>query len=350
MFGVFGAYLALAYTAGHLLRAPELGRITVFAAFVLMGFAVVDATRSKQHAKYPLSLVRPFIRLIVGYWIALVFSLGVLVLMGEANARAFAGDFGIPTTVAAWFMNLAGIFPALDAHDVEPRIIPVAWALSYLWFYVVLALIGAFATPWRVGIVSILGLAYHAIGIATRQPIEFHDRTLIAVALPFAIGAALVSKGIRFANATRLRPPQVMACHMAVAFLCMAASYISMSVFRNDPAATAGRWIDFLSLGAALVMTSAWLGAFDAAGKTCSSAERAVGDYAYPLFLFHMPAALLTSQILFGRPVAGMNLPGFLNAVAAIGLSVLAGYIMNKLTAIIRRDPRLSGKLRHPSE
>lgn len=165
------------------------GVYAVFGFYILSGY-LMTLIMHKNYGftadgikKYALNR---FLRIFPIYWVSIIFSLGLILLVGEKFTSSYHDNIFFPSGLE-WFFNLFIIFPLRDAA----RLTPPAWALTVeLFFYVCIGL----GLSKRKNVVLwwfFLSVLYHLVVNLLGLDAVYKYNLITAASLPFATGALI---------------------------------------------------------------------------------------------------------------------------------------------------------------
>ncbi|HEY9880472.1 MAG TPA: acyltransferase [Leptolyngbyaceae cyanobacterium] len=292
---MFGAFrLALAFIVFRTHTASVAGGVyAVFAFFVLSGYLMTLV----MHKSYGYSiggrlrfLLNRFLRIYPPYWVALIGTLALMLLMGETVWETSYERLRFPETLADWFKN---VFLAFRPFPPETIFVPPAWALSVELFWYLAICLGASRTRRRCLIWLIGSLLYS--GTAWYMGVSWEDRyaSLQAASLPFALGSALFFI------------PADLKWSLSIPVWLLAELLLGNFVIGNAQGLIFGLYFYLnIFLSACLVLTlSNYRG-----GKL----DAEMGSLSYPLYLLHWPVSVVIGHLLGlgkGYPLFWLSVP-----------------------------------------
>lgn len=188
MFGTYRTLLALMVVTQHLAGVHVLGAYAVFGFYILSGYLMT----SILHTNYGYSVagmgsyaLNRFLRIYPMYWVSILFSVSLILLLDANYVAAYHEAMFIPRTAYEYFKNIFLIFPSVES----PRLTPSAWALTVeLCFYILIGLGISKNKNWVIGWL-LLSLAYHLIANVLNLGWNNIYFSIPAASLPFATGA-----------------------------------------------------------------------------------------------------------------------------------------------------------------
>jgi peptidoglycan/LPS O-acetylase OafA/YrhL len=303
----------------------EFGSVAVLVFFALSGFVISEAA-DRIYAGRPVAfMVNRLLRILPHFLLATTAAILLYVLFDlTGTLRLSRGDIWNPNTAFAPLniaVNLLSFLP-IGGRLATYSFLPIAWAVGIeMVFYILLAIALAVAqttgkTPFRLSLPAAgLGIAValaplFILNIAGRAPpmFGFEPYFVYGCALYFALNG-----GGRIAWAIA-----VVACAgMAAHFLGQPAHHPVLG-FRR-------------AVGTEFAVLVALLGIMTALARVrigrLRAADQALGDFTYPLYLWHLDVMILVLSVTTGSSYAGL--------IAAVLLSLFATY---GLRAVVDRN------------
>lgn len=190
MFGTYRILLALMVVLLHLGGIPYIGAYAVFGFYILSGYLMTFI----MHKNYGYSIsgmskyaLNRFLRVYPTYWASIVFSLLIIILVGESFTRDYHSAIYLPSSITDWANNIFLFFPDME----EPRLTPPAWALTVeIFFYICIGL--GLSKNKKVTLIWLcLSMAYHIAAMLLNWSWEYRYFAIPAASLPFAMGAII---------------------------------------------------------------------------------------------------------------------------------------------------------------
>jgi peptidoglycan/LPS O-acetylase OafA/YrhL len=325
MFGIYRTLLALFVVASHLMSITVIGQYAVHGFFILSGYLMTHImTRSYGYDPKGVRAfcINRFLRLYPSYWVLCVIITPILYLAGTANTLAYNYNMGIPHDALTWLQNLGMFYADMIPMRVNPRFSPPTWALTVeIVFYALIAL-GLSKTCRRSLVWFCLSVAYMAATHVLHLENNFRYAAWMAGSLPFASGAVLYHTMDRLKpRLAWLRTRMGMLALTSVFMLnCLGGCLVVLLGLKEG----LGHGFYYLNLvlNFALVFAMAEGMPFPVSRKF----DATVGDYSYPVYLFHFPAGLAASMLLFDEPRRGFHLDGVLVMCGALPLCFAVSY------------------------
>lgn len=340
MFGTVRTTLALMVMVHHLFYPVVLGPYAVFGFYILSGYLMTLIMHESYgyHREGRINFaVNRVLRLFPMYWVAALFSVLLIAVIGGETVRDFHRSMFIPTDARSIAQNVLMIFPAWHPDTVDPRLVPTTWALTVEMFFYATICAGLSKTLARVVVWLLLSLAYVPLSYYLGGSMSDRYFPIPAASLPFAIGGLLYfgsrSPAARAAFA-RLRwsTDALFAAVIGNALL-----WIVVHLFKVGRVAELGFYLN-VAICAALFFSIITGGRVSGVGPR---ADKFIGDLSYPIYLLQWQVGLLVSVLLFGAPMhEEFSLAGLANLLAsiavAIGLSVALIYLVDHPVQALR--------------
>ena len=320
MFGVFRTSLAAEVLIGHLYFAP-ISSFAVFSFFVLSGFLMMlIMTERYGFTSYGRVrfLANRALRIFPAYWFAILLTLILTTVMGSEVVSTFQGEMTTPKTAIQWIFNLTCLFPrVLVERWGGPRLSPAAWALTVELLFYALICAGISKSIVRTVVWLLASAVYTGWALVhpSQQTLYF---SMFAGSFPFALGAfffhckdsiarRIVLLGCPYLQVTAL------VCVRWAGLLSIAA-IVSGSQPAGTPLGAAANLLNSVLTGVIVV------GLFGLpAPPFARRADRAIGDYSYPVYLLQWQSGAIASWLIFRSPQPSKNDPlVFCVAVAVV--------------------------------
>jgi len=320
MFGFFRFCLALMVVMQHLLSLPVLGHFAVHAFFILSGYLMTYVLH-KQYG-YQFSgkirfLLNRATRLYPMYWLVLILSYFVVKFVGEDFAINYREFLYVPNTLFSWFQNIFMIYWSYFPGDVSPRLSPPTWALTVeLLFYVTIA-VGISKSKVYTALWFLVSVFYIVFTYIFELDYGYRYNNIFSGSLPFAIGALIFHYREEILNVrffSRYSSVFVFGAFFLVNIvLSMVMKYKDYAGFYFEISYVTNYFICFLMICSLM--------AISVSGRYLS-VDKFFGDLSYPVYLIHWQVGLVSSWILFERPVQGHTLEGIVSFLLAIIITI----------------------------
>lgn len=311
----------------HLMSITVLGQYAVHGFFVLSGYLMTHIM-SRSYG-YDLNGIRAFVvnrflRLYPTYWVLCAMILPILYFAGPLATSEFNYNMGIPGDSSIWLQNLMMVYLDVVPMQVSPRLSPPTWALTVEILFYGLIAIGLSKTRcctliWAgLSVVYLIGTHWFDLGRSYRYS------AVMAGSLPFAAGALLYHFRSLLAARLLWLITRIGFGALIVLFLlnCLCGCLVVLFGL-NEVIGHICYYLNLL-LNFFLIFVLADGFPFQIPKKV----DAIVGDYSYPIYLFHYPAGLAASMILFGAPKRGFHMEGFLVMCASLPLCILVSYLV----------------------
>ena len=330
MFGLYRTILAINVMAYHLLSVPAIGPYAVISFFILSGFLMTTI----MHNSYGYSLiglrkyaVNRFLRLYPIYWTLITITCLIIVfIVGSDFARHYHKSMVLPSNSYQLFTNIFMVFPAFEPHSVNPRLSPATWAITIELFYYLLIGLGLSRNKKITLIWFCLSLIYSAYPIFLGGFFNLAYGNIFNTSLPFSLGAMIFfykEKVFQFLERVNISSPLTVAGIFMANLFFVSISYFFIS---DD-------WwkIEYLGRITNLILSALMVIVLYIRGSELFSRkfDKFVGDYSYPIYLFHWTAAVLASYWLYQKPVKGLSISGVIVFIFALIIVLIITYMIN---------------------
>ena len=279
-----------------------IGVFAVFGFFVISGYLMTLIMRDSYGYSFfgrRAFVVNRFLRIYPLYWVSILLVALLLVVLGGQSGLDMHRIMRMPSTAVEWFQNLALFYPAWNPADVEPKLLPVSWALAVELFFYLAICAGVSRTLRRTLVWVAISLAFVVFSVADDMPWRERYITFAAGSLPFSLGALIYHlPKLQAASLDRL------AGMLFLLLLANAAAWALRDYATWPQVSEIGFYLN-LAITAALVYSIASGGRLYI---TSRKLDRLIGDYSYPIYLFHWPLALAVSVPVFGNISHGLPL------------------------------------------
>ena len=327
MFGTYRFLLALMVIFTHLGGLGGLGSYAVFAFYMLSGYLMTLIL----HSSYGYSLtglkkysLNRFLRIFPLYWVSIIFSILIILLIGETKAFNYHKAMQIPESFLGVLKNIS---LALVWND-RPKLTPPSWALSVELFYYLCIGLGLSKNKLISICWLVISIYYHIYINLKGWGLEYSYFHVLAGSLPFSIGATLYFYKDYIAEKApvlshRMLPPTLV--------LLIIINWSIFGINRD----MAGFYINLIFCALILVglsknRTSFWIS---------NRWDQSLGALSYPMYLIHYQVGLLIIYLLqfanleIGRPNLFLTI---LSIPIVIILSLLINHFIEKPIQKIR--------------
>lgn len=320
MFGAYRTFLALLVVVMHIGGIPSLGVYAVFGFYCLSGYLMTFIMQ--ENYGYTVSGVLRYginriLRIYPVYWISIIFSFLLLVLLGHSYVTDYHDSMFMPSGLRQVFSNLAIFFPLRE----NPRLTPPAWALTVeIFFYILIAL--GISRKKSVTLVWLtLSILFHVIALLPQNNWGRYFSPM-AASLPFSSGALIYhfrSDIVRFVD--KISPKSNILAPLILVFLFFLNWSIGIITGREND-------IFFYSNHLICVAMVAVLHVPSQSPPLNKRLDKFLGDLSYPIYLFHYQVGLVVMALC---SVAGYNVqrPSIPLMLLTIPLVILVSWLVN---------------------
>lgn len=306
---------------------PVIGHYAVHGFFILSGY-LMTFVMTKSYGYTIFGGVAFFknriLRLYPSYWILFLFSIVIITVFGEEASASYRKFIYFPDTYSSLIQNLTMVYLDFFPGRVTPRVSPPTWALSVELFFYFLIAIGISKNKritifWvSISVFYMIGTHLLNLGYSSRYSILF------AGSFPFSLGALLFHYKVRVSqlirNASLIGTLRVsLFCFILNCCLAIVIEYnrFSSSLFYFS------FYLNYL-LNFIIIAVLASL----SRNQRINKLDTIVGNYSYPIYIFHWQAGFLASMILWSKPVVGISLQGIGSFILGLIICVFAGYFV----------------------
>lgn len=289
MFGIYRTALAFLVVLNHLGPVDRVGPYAVFAFYVLSGY-LMTAVLQQNYGYSAQGLLRygvnRLLRIVPLYWVALLVSIGMVLLLGEARVRAYHPSMGLELP---WWDVVRNALLVLTL-DTPTRLVPPAWALTVELFYYALMGLGLSRWLWSSAAWLVASVAYTANLVAADASFSYRYFPVAAASLPFALGSLLHhlrSRNLGALKSLDSTPTRLMLLALFAVNLAVATA--------GGPESFRAQFYANLVLAGAMTYSLAGM-----SSNSLRSADAAIGDLSYPVYLLHYQAGLGLMVLGFG--------------------------------------------------
>jgi peptidoglycan/LPS O-acetylase OafA/YrhL len=293
MFGIYRTLLALAIVGSHLAGLWWIvGHHLLYGFYILSGYLMTLI----MHKNYGYNLsgmwyfaVNRFLRVYPVYRASCLFSLCVILIVGQDFSTQYLPALFIPNDTESILRNVALIF---DNIKSIPRLSPPAWALTVELFFYAAICLGISRNRTITWIWLIASILYHVFALYTDLSFKERYFPIYAASLPFALGAmaylyrAKLNKLITFSSAR---------INQWVPMMIVGALMVNWIIghFTGE--------LKFTSYYVSMVFASFLVLALSDKNfipNISRELDRKIGDLSYPVYLTHLPAGLLAFGLI----------------------------------------------------
>jgi peptidoglycan/LPS O-acetylase OafA/YrhL len=349
LFGSLRTTLALMVMVHHLFYPDVLGPYAVFGFYILSGYLMTLI----MHESYGFHktgrihfAINRFLRLFPMYWIAAIFTLLMIYIVGGEAVQHYHRSMFIPSNMKSIIENVLMIFPGWRPDEVNPRLVPTTWALTVEMFFYLIICIGASKNIFRVKVWFLASLAYVALSFYLGGSTADRYFPIPAASLPFSIGALLYFcskiEGIRLGFIRSRLSTNILFAAMLINVLLWV---LVKHALKLGEIAEIGFYLN-LVICSALIFSVIMGGKIAFIGKR---ADKFIGDLSYPIYLMQWQVGLLVSFLLFGFPLHDYSISGlwslWVSIVVVIMLSVACVFLIDRPVQAVRERIKANNAL-----
>ncbi|MFT2090403.1 acyltransferase family protein [Paraglaciecola sp. 2405UD69-4] len=346
MFGIYRFVLALNVMIFHILQVPTIGPLAVYSFFILSGFLMTIIL----HENYGYSIngfkayvINRFLRLYPTYWFLLIIIVLIIYLVGVDFASESHSKMQLPTNLSEWLANIGMMFIQFNPVEYSPRLSPPTWALTIELFFYILIGLGVSKNKGMTWFWFIASALYVLTNNIFSGKLGTGYGNILDASLPFSIGALLFFyHQTLFSLAYKIPHGRNLAILVFILNVLLAPI---TKAFVPELYQSHGWKIEvvstWLNLPLSALMTILLFN-IRSQNKTLKLIDIRLGDYSYPLYIFHTGAACLASWLYFKIGLVSgpeHTLPVFLVALAiTLGVSQLSeNMVNNKINKLRKR-------------
>nr|WP_010133616.1 acyltransferase [Microbulbifer agarilyticus] len=348
MFGLLRTTLALMVMIYHLsISITPLGTYAVYGFYVISGFLMT----SIMHESYGYSSigriafgVNRALRLLPLYWMAVMFSVLLIVFAGSEAVAAYHRSMQLPTTLKEVLANATMIFPAWSPFEIKTRLVPPSWALTVEIFFYVLICFGISKSFTRVKVWFAASVCYVIWSFAAGMPWTDRYFPIFAASLPFSIGSAIYFLSKDEGARERYSKLGLRSDLLFALMLCNCLAWILASKLMPGKYIEVGFYIN-IAICSLLVFG---ISSGHEIIKFKKGTDKILGDYSYPIYLLHWQCGFLVSYLIFGEAFHELSARGL--ASLACSLVFIAAVVFILIRVVDKPIQRVRSRVRSPRE
>jgi peptidoglycan/LPS O-acetylase OafA/YrhL len=301
MFGIYRFVLALNVMLFHILALPTIGPLAVYSFFILSGFLMTTIMhKSYGYSKKGMKnyCINRFLRLYPTYWFLVSIIILIILLVGAEFAATSHSKMQIPQNFGEWLANWAMIFPYFNPIEYSPRIAPPTWALTIELFFYVLIGLGisknkTISLAWFT-----CSLLYIVVSNIYTGSFGTGYGNILSASLPFSIGAVIYyyQKELSLLLKKAAILPFLVSLVFVINVIAVPAAESFLSPFYDTHGWKLNLLVTWANIPLSALMT-VLLFEVKSNNILVLKLDTRVGDYSYPLYIFHTAAACLASWI-----------------------------------------------------
>lgn len=344
MFGVLRTTLALMVMVYHLfIGILPLGTCAVFGFYIISGYLMTLIMHESYcytwFGRYSFAINR-FLRLYPQYWAAAIFSIILISNLGSETVTNYHKSIFLPASYKDYISNLLMMFPSWHPNSINPRLVPLTWALTVEIFFYVLICLGISKTLTRVKIWFLLSICYVAGTFIAGLPWSDRYFPVAAASLPFSIGSAIyfMSKNIKIYDFyLKLRVSSTL---LFILMLANCLVWMILSTIKIGGLIEIGFYLNIL-ICTLLVYSIVSGGKIVKINKPI---DKLIGDFSYPIYLLHWQSGLLVSFLIFGEAFHEFSVRGLVSLTASLLFVCMLSFLF--MLAIDRPIQHIRAKIK----
>jgi peptidoglycan/LPS O-acetylase OafA/YrhL len=293
MFGAYRTFLALMVVALHIGGIPIIGAYAVFGFYCLSGYLMTLIMQKNYgystHGFKKYALNR-FLRLYPLYWISVLFTLVLIGISGNDFTSIYHGSMTLPNSFYDIFTNFAIFFPFRETI----RLTPPAWALTVEIFFYIMIGVGLSKNRRVTTLWFVFSFIYHIGVYAFGLGWNHRYFTVFAASLPFSTGAMLFHYKSDITNVIKSSSGKVYS-HLPLLLLCLFMLNWLFGYLLDE-----FKGVFFYSNYALCALMVAVLMNRESLPFINKKFDNWLGEFSYPIYLFHYQIALFVIIILGG--------------------------------------------------
>jgi peptidoglycan/LPS O-acetylase OafA/YrhL len=277
---------------------PTIGPLAVYSFFILSGFLMTLI----MHNTYGYSLIgvkkyalNRFYRLYPVYWVLLLLSLVILLIVGASFATEFHPLIVVPDSFSSALANFTMFYPSFSPNTYSIRVLPATWALTIeIVFYILIGL-GVSKNKTITWLWFLLSLAYLIYQNVVLQKLGFGYGNFLSASLPFSAGA------LAFYYTERILALLKRFKVSLFSLLCIFSINIIIAGLSDFADENVVWKIQYLCKAINLILSilvTVKLAHTKTKGSIMKKVDKELGDLSYPVYIFHWSAAMLAAWSL----------------------------------------------------
>lgn len=322
MFGLLRTILAINVVAYHILKVPAIGPYAVYSFFILSGFLmtmIMQTTYGYTFFGFKNYISNRLLRLFPIYWILMLVTFLMLYFIGSEIAQEFHHSLRIPSSWQELIANTLMIFPGLMEYPT--RLLPATWALTIELFFYLLIGLGISKNRNITLVWFISSIIYMGLLMYFTKAIAYDYGSLLTASLPFSLGAFIYHYKQSLYSLLNKYIPLKITLPLFVVNLALSAF---LPIFGPE----IFNWkIGFIFETLNIIFTTCLILQLEKikAKKDWVDFDKKIGDYSYPIYIFHWSAAFIIFWLL---TVQGIQLSTANNNIVLFVGAMLISYVI----------------------
>jgi peptidoglycan/LPS O-acetylase OafA/YrhL len=328
MFGLLRTILAINVVAYHILKIPAIGPYAVYSFFILSGFLmtmIMQKTYGYTLLGFKNYASNRLLRLYPIYWILMLVTLIIIYIVGNDIAQEFHHSLKFPSTWQEFLANTLMIFPGLMEYPT--RVLPATWALTIELFFYLLIGLGISRNRNVTLCWFIASISYMVFLMYSTKAIAYDYGSLLTASLPFSLGAFIYHYRQSLYSLLKSYIPLKVSLPLFIVNLVLS---ISLPILWPDSFS----WkMSFIFETLNILLTACLILQLKniKTNKKWMRLDKKIGDYSYPIYIFHWTAALIVFWLLTAQNIQISKLNNdIVIFLGALAISYLIGSFANQ--------------------
>lgn len=327
MFGVYRTFLAFVVMAHHLLGIPFIGHYAVHGFFILSGYLMTLIMCEKYG--YSIRGVRLFainrwLRLYPSYFVILVLTVCIVAFYGGGLTTAYRNSIFLPHSFTGWTQNISLIFLNIFPTNEVPRLSPPTWSLTVELMYYAFIALGLSRSKRSCLLWLIVSVVYMLATHVFELGYQYRYNIIFAGSLPFALGANIYHYRGRLCALLSSVCKPLPIIGLVVLFL-LNGLWAAVTYYRNgfDLAFYISYYSNYI-INCLLIISL--INFHPSILKTKS--DQKIGEFSYPMYLLHWQTGFISSMLLWGKPIHGLNYQGVMSFIFALVICLILSWVI----------------------
>jgi peptidoglycan/LPS O-acetylase OafA/YrhL len=306
--------------AAHLISMPSVGGFAVHGFFILSGYLMthimINTYGFNTFGMISFAKNR-WLRLFPSYYLILIITIIVIYLTGSEITKYKEAIF-IPSSLREWVQNLTLVYFNFNPGNESPRLSPPTWALTNEILFYFLICFGISKSKKITYSWLFLSLIYMALTYTLELGHAYRYHVILAASLPFSLGALIYHNKDYLVASTRKASGRT----LFILFILFIINSVLYYKLRGSIYSDIFYFLNYL-INAAIIIVLIDRGKYIKLDRL----DKKIGDYSYPIYLFHWQAGFIASYILFSSPIRGRSVNGVISFLIALLICIALAYI-----------------------
>lgn len=331
MFGTFRLFLAFNVVLFHILKIPNVGPFAVYSFFILSGLLMTTI----MHETYSYSvnglkkyMLNRFLRLYPVYWSLLLVTVIIIIIVGCDFTKVFHEKMQIPMTIKGITANITMLYVSFYPVNFSPRLAPATWALTIELFFYLLIGVGisknkSITIVWC-GISSLYIIYLNFIG-----QFGLSYGNFITASFPFSIGSLVYF----YKEKILFYIKYILSEKYSIIFIIFILNLIAggcADFFRLDISWKIQIFTAFCNVFLSVLIVTILIFA-KTKNRSIEIIDRFLGDLSYPVYIFHLSGALVSTWIINKIKINNVLYHDMLVFVGCLIFTILMSILVNKI-------------------